>query len=278
MIKSITATLALLISAAALQAAPLALDPSPKAQARTVVNVVFGDYLPQRVAAKVETAVVDLDKDGVGEIVTRFVHTGSCTADLKICRTTVIRYSGQGWKIVFDHPAAQIEVIPGPNGVPSPIKADRVVWKWNFPVYAPTPDGIGDRVAVETAPRDISASLAPAFGAGAAKLIAADPRYSLSMSKPKISDKDEFIAVTMKGGSACGEMTGCPVRVLRKGKDGWHPVLSTSSSSALYLGTTVRDGYRDLVVDSKLGFAVYGWGGDKYVLADRVEAVEKGAK
>ncbi|NTF17547.1 hypothetical protein G6L37_03990 [Agrobacterium rubi] len=275
--KMIVATALLLLSAAA-HAAPMVLDANPKAQARSVVNVVFGDYLAQRVAAKIETGVVDLDKDGVGEIVTRFVHTGSCTADMKLCRTTIIRHDGRTWRVVFDHPTAQLEVLSGPNGVPAPLKADRITWNWKFPTYAPSAEGIGERLSLDPVPASTIASLAPAFGEGASKLAAADPRHALEFARPKLSGKDEFIAVTLKGGSACGKQTGCPVRILRKEKDGWRPVLSTSATSSIFVGNAQRDGYRDLVVDTKNGFAVYGWGGNGYALADRVEAPEGGRK
>lgn len=276
--RYIVAAAALLLSSVASQAAPLVLDPSPRAQARSVVNVVFGDYLAQRVAAQVETAVVDLDQDGVGEIVARFVHTGSCTPDMKVCRTAIIRHDGSTWRVVFDHPVAQIEAMTGPNGVPVPVKADKITWKWDFPTYAPTTDGIGDRISLEPVPANAVSSLAPAFGEGAAKLVAADPRHELAFARPKLSEKDEFLTVTLNGASACGKDTGCPVRVLRKEKDGWRPVLSTSASSTVFVGTAQRGGYRDLVVDTKKGFAVYGWSGNGYALADRVEATAGGRK
>jgi hypothetical protein len=276
--KTIAAAVILLASASALVAAPMKLDPSPKAQARTVVNVVFGDYLAQRVAAQVETGVVDLDKDGVGEIVARFVHTGSCSADMKVCRTAIIRHDGREWRVVFDHPTSQIEVLTGPNGVPVPIKADRITWDWDYPTYAPSASGVGDRISLDPVPRNTVASLAPAFGQGAVKLAEADPRYELSYARPQISGKDEFIAVTLKGGAACGTETGCPVRVLRKEQDGWRPVLSTSASSSIFLGNSQRAGYRDLVVDTKAGFAVYGWDGAKFALSERVEAPSAGRK
>lgn len=276
--RSLAAAATLLLSTATIHAAPMVLDPDPRAQARSVVNVVFGDYLAQRVAAQVETGVVDLDKDGVGEIVSRFVHTGSCAQDMKVCRTTIIRHDGNTWRVVFDHPISQIEVLDGPNGVPVPFKADKVTWKWDFPTYAPTADGIGEPVSMDPVPAGTVASLAPAFGAGAAKLTEADPRHSLSFARPELSGKDEFLAVTLKGASACGSETGCPVRVLRKEKDGWRPVLSTSATSTIFVGNAQRGGYRDLVVDTKTGFAVYGWSGKGYALADRVEAPAVGRK
>jgi hypothetical protein len=278
MIKVFPVAAALLLSATALQAAPLAFDDSPTAQARTVVNIVFGEYLAQRVAAKVETAVVDLDNDGVGEIAARFVHTGSCSADMKICRTAIIRHDKKSWKIVLDHPAATVEKLAGVNGVPAPVKIDKVTWKWDFPTYAPSTEGIGDFVRLERVPTETAASLVPAFGEGATKLVSSDPRYFLSYARPKISSKDEFMVLSLNGGSACGDKTGCPVRVLRKDKDGWRQTLATSAMTSVYLGNAQRDGYRDLVVDTKKGFAVYGWNGSQYALADRVEAPEGGRK
>jgi hypothetical protein len=278
MIKIFAAAASLVLSATAVQASPLAFNDSPQAQARTVINVVFGDYLAQRVAAKVETAVVDLDNDGVGEIVARFVHSGSCSTDMKVCRTVVVRHDKKNWRIVLDHPAATVEKLEGVNGVPAPVKVDRVTWKWKFPTYSPTPEGMGEPISMESVPQNAVASLSPAFGAGAAKLVAADPRYGLTFARPNISDKDEFLAVTLQGGSACGEKTGCPVRILRKDKDGWRPVLAASVANAMLLGNAQRDGYRDLVVDTKQGFAVYGWNGSKYILADRVEVPEGGQK
>lgn len=276
--KLFLALSATLMTATASIAAPMTLDASPKAQARPVINVVFGEYLAQRVAAQVQSGVVDLDKDGVGEIVARFVHSASCLTDMKTCRTVVLRHDGNAWKIVFDQQAALIEVLPGVNGVPSPIKADRVTWNWKYPTYSPTADGVGDRIELTAVPANTVASLAPAFGEGAVKLIASNPSYRLSFARPKFSDKDEFIAVTMKGGASCGTKTGCPVRILKREKEGWRPILNASSVSGMYLGNTAREGYRDFIVDTPAGFTVYGWNGEKYQMASRMDAPEKGTK
>lgn len=269
---------ALFLSGTAAVAGPMTLDASPTAQARPVINIVFGDYLAQRVAAQVQTGVVDLDKDGVGDIVARFVHSASCQADMKTCRTVVLRHDGTSWKIVFDHPTATIEVMPGGTGVPAPIKADKVTWNWNYPVYAPTVDGIGDGIDLSSVPANTVASLAPAFGQGAVKLLASNPSYRLSFARPNLSAKAEFIAVNLAGGAACGEKIGCPVRILMKEAAGWRPILSTSSKSTMFVGNKERAGYRDFIVDTPTGFTVYGWNGEKYALADRVDSPSKDQK
>jgi hypothetical protein len=275
--KILTAAAALLLSASA-HAAPLVLDPSPSAQARAVVNVVFAPYLATRVGASVETAVVDLDKNGVGEIVARFVHSGSCTDGMKSCRTVVLRHDGNAWKIVFDHSTSALEVLEGNNGVPAPLRADRITWSWEFPTYAPTADGVGKPVDLSDAAPALSKSLAPAFGEGAAKLATIGGDYRFGYASPKLSAKDEFIAVRMAGQNICGLKTGCPVRLLKKGKDGWATVLATSTKDSIYVGNSERDGYRDVVISTDKGFTVYGWNGEKYAVADRVEAPGKDSK
>lgn len=269
---------AALLLSTSVHAAPLSLDPNPASQARSVVNVVFAPYLATRVGASVETAVVDLDKNGVGEIVARFVHSSSCGEGMKSCRTVVLRHDGNAWKIVFDHSAASVEVLSGSSGVPAPIRADRITWSWQFPTYAPAADGVGEALAFSTAASELSRSLAPAFGEGAVKLAAVGGDYRFGYASAKSSDGADLIIARMTGKNICGLKTGCPVRVLQKGKDGWSPVLSTSTKDSVYLGNTERAGYRDVVVSTEKGFTVYGWNGDKYALADRIEAPGKDSK
>lgn len=273
----LTAVSAVLLSASA-HAAPLSLDPSPNAQARPVVNVVFAPYLATRVGATVETAVADLDKNGVGEVVARFVHSGSCRDDMKTCRTVVLRHDGNAWKIVFDHAVAALEVLEGSRGVPAPLRADRITWSWDYPVYAPTTDGVGKAVDLEFAAPALSKSLAPAFGDGAAKLAATGASYRFGYASAKLSEKEEFLVVKMTGQNVCGIKTGCPVRLLKKGKEGWSTALATTTKDSVYLGNTEREGYRDVVISTDMGFTVYGWNGEKYALADRVEAPGKDSK
>src|SRR5690606_37082130 len=130
---------AFLVPAAAL-ASPIAFDTSPDAPARRIVNVVFAQYLQERIGASVETAVLDLDNDGTGEIAVRFVHTASCAEGLKKCRTALISHERGDWKIVFDRYAETLEFRPHDGRIPGPIIADGVPWKWSRG-HAYAPDG-----------------------------------------------------------------------------------------------------------------------------------------
>lgn len=261
-------------SAAALAApAPVAFDPSPDAAARRIVNVVFAEYLQQRVGVNVETAVIDLDSDGTGEILARFVHTGSCLADMKTCRTVVLEHRNrQGWKIVYDQPTAAVAFEKENQGVPSPLVMDGLTWKWGASRYEPDGNTLGKDVAFSDVPSASVDSYAVAFGEGARKLAAGGYGVKFRYSGDAVG-KDTLV-VSMNGKVVCGDVTGCPVRILAKDGKTWKPVLSTSSKGRIAVSDTVRGGYHDVVMQTGLGYAVYGWNGNGYSIAKRVEAVK----
>lgn len=271
------AAAALAASAVASAAAPstIAFDPSPDAAARRIVNVVFAEYLQQRVGASVETAVIDLDGDKTGEVLARFVHTGSCLDDLKTCRTVVMKYQGRsGWKIVLDQPAASVAFQPDNMGVPAPLVIDGVAWKWGKGRYEPDGSALGKDVSFSDVPKESAGSYASAFGEGAKKLAAGNFGVKLRYSSAKLADGKDTLVVTMNGKVACGDVTGCPVRILAKDGEAWKPVLSTSSKGKVAMADSVRGGYHDVVVETNLGYAVYGWNGSGYSVAKRLEAVK----
>jgi len=263
--------------APAANAAPVAFDASPEAPARRIVNVVFAQYLQERVGASIETAVLDLDGDGTGEIAVRFVHTGSCAEGLKKCRTAVIRHDAGEWRIVLDRHAESLD-FGGPSGpLPGPLAVDGVTWRWGKGfAYAPDGKGLGTEVSFQAVPAASAQSYAAAFGEGAQRLAAGGHGVRISYSTDKVADGAETMLVKMEGGVSCGEATGCPVRLLRKDGDKWTPVLSTTTKGKLAVTDTVRAGYRDIVVETKLGYAVLGWNGNGYAVADRFESTVRG--
>lgn len=262
---------------AAAAAAPVAFDPSPDAPARRIVNVVFANYLQDRIGASVETAVLDLDNDGTGEIAVRFVHTGSCAEGLRKCRTAVISHDNGEWKIVFDRYVETLEFEPRSGRIPGPIVADGITWTWGAG-YAYAPDGreLGEDVSLQPVPAASAQSYAAAFGPGAQKLAEGGHGVRFSYAQDAIAGGAETIIVKMEGGPSCGEATGCPVRILRKDGEKWVPVLSTTTKGKLAVMDTVRAGYRDLVVETKLGYAVLGWNGSGYAVAERYERAVSG--
>lgn len=268
------ASLAFVTSTAS--ASPIVFDSASDSQARRVVNVVFAEYLQERVGVTVETAVVDLNNDRTGEIFARFVHTGSCVDSMTKCRTVVIRHEqGRGWRIVLDRMAASVDYAAHSQSVPGPLKLDGVTWKWGKARYEPDGSTLGETVSFKDVPAANSQSFAAAFGQGAQKLAAGNHGVKLKYSDLKVADGAETLLVKMEGSIVCGDVTGCPVRLLQKNGDTWAPVLSTTTKGDLAVTDTVRAGYKDLVVKTDLGFAVLGWNGSGYAVADRLEAVKE---
>jgi len=251
------------------------LDPSPDAQGRAVVNSVFRDYLAQRVGIQVETGIVDVEADGVAEIVARFVHSESCREKGKQCRTVVLRHGpDKKWGIILDRPADRIEVPKAPaEWLFTEITVDGGRWKWNGKAYGPVLDGVGTKVVFAPVPKEMTGAIAVAFGQGAAKLAASpDSDVSFEFARPKASAQGEQLLVRMNGKVACGEAVGCPVRLLDREGDTWRPVLSGWSLGNIEISRVSRGGRNDILLGTGKGYVVVGWSGTSYGLADVVEA------
>jgi hypothetical protein len=280
MIRQALLSLAVLagLSNAALAAPSLQFDSSPNSDARRIVNVLFADYIQARTGIQVQTATTDLDGDRVGEIIVRFIHTASCLPGMKSCRTAVVRYDQiKGWQVVLDRNVEKISILPGSARTPAPIKTDAVTWSWSFPAYRPDFSTLGKEVSLSSLPDPVVQQVAPAFGAGAAKLAAAHQGIGFDYAEPVLGDGKKALLVRMNGTGACGAANGCPLRLLVKNGASWSPVLQASVDGKVAIGPASRDGYRDIVIGTKDGAVVMGWNGQSYAVADRIEAsiVEK---
>jgi len=273
--RSLRITVAAVLSLLPGAVSALTLDPSPDAQGRSVVNGVFGQYIAQRVGVQVETALVDIEGDNVAEVVVRFVHSDSCRANLRQCRTVVLRHGDdKNWGIVLDRPADIIDV-PKPERSWKfvEIKVDGKAWIWNGKAYAPAPGSLGQKVAFSPVPKETAKALAAAFGPGAVLLAdSPDTGVSYEYARAQVADQGEFLLVRMKGDVACGDVTGCPVRLLQKDGASWRTILDGSSIGDVEVSQVVRGGWKDVVLGTRNGFAVMGWNGKSYGLADTVEA------
>jgi hypothetical protein len=275
MMKKSLLSLAILtgFASAAHAAAPLSFDSSPNSEARRIVNVLFSSYIQDRTGIQIQTATTDLDGDRVGEIIVRFVHSASCLPGMKSCRTAVVRYDQiKGWQVVLDRVAEKISILPGVSRIPAPIKTDAVTWNWSFPSYRPDFSTLGKEVTLSAMPDSVIQQVAPAFGAGAAKLAAAHQGVNFSFAEPVIGEDKKAILVQMSGTGICGALNGCPLRMLVKNGTSWSPVLQASVDSKVAVGPASRDGYRDIIVSTKTGAVVMGWNGKNYAVADRLEA------
>jgi hypothetical protein len=276
--NSIFRTLALAaVTATAFAAAPasaIEYDTSSSSSSRAVVNAVFRDYIGNLVGARIETAVVDINADGVGEIVARFVHTSACRESGKKCRTVMIRHNANNWGIVLDTYSDSLDVPKTPKFVFTNIDIDGTKWKWNGAAYGPLMDGLGEKVAFSPVPAEMTQPLATAFGEGAVKAIAAgNLGIGLEFSKPALNAKSEYLLVRMKGQIACGDAAGCPVRLLQKTGGTWQTILEAGSAGDVAISKVVRDGHRDIMFGTPKGFVTMGWSGKDYAVANALEAV-----
>jgi hypothetical protein len=263
-----------LASTASLSAAPVALSDSPYAQARSVINVVFGNYMQSLTGVKVESAVVDLDGDSKGEIVARFVHSSACRDAAKACRTVVLRHMGGDWKIILDRFADTLDVSKGYRDVPAPIKVDATEWSWDGGRYLPKVDTLGSELSFKPVTAKARDSIGRAFGQPA-KLDAAGMKISYSYTQDGLSKGNDLMLVKMEGSVVCGKFSGCPVRVLKKEGDAWRPVLSSATTGKVLTSKMSRQGYRDILIETKDGALQMGWTGSAYAVADRIEGTAK---
>lgn len=268
------AAAALFSSVSLASAAPVLFNEPAGSQARKIVSVVLNDYIQARTGVQIAVSVVDLDGDGTGEILAKFVHSGSCKTGMEVCRTVVLRYDAdKNWQIILDRNTKNVDVLM--DGTRrnrlAPIKTDNVTWQWSFPSYKPVLETVGQPVNFKPLPASLIPQIAPAFGAGAAKLVANHGELSFEYAEPPIAKGQKSILVRMNGLNACGALSGCPMRLLVQNGKSWTPVLQASAEPGVALSDVDRDGYRDLVLSSKSGLVVMGWNGASYTVADRLE-------
>lgn len=272
--KTALALSALLATASVSMAAPVSLSDSPYAPARAVINVVFGNYLAGLTGVQVQSAVVDLDGDEKGEIVARFVHSSACKDGTKGCRTVVLRHMGGTWKIILDRFSDKLDVSKGYRDVPAPIKVDSTDWAWDGGRYLPDVGTLGTESSFKPVTTAARSSVASAFGQ-AGKLDAAGIPVSYSFTQEGLSKGNDLMLVKMEGAAVCGKLNGCPVRVLKKEGDAWRPVMSSSTTGKVLVAKTSRQGYRDILLQTKDGALQMGWTGSAYAVAERIEGTAK---
>ncbi len=271
--RSVLALAAFLASTSAM-AAPVSLSESPYAPARSVVNVVFGGYMAGLTGVSVQSAVVDLDGDKTGDIVARFVHSAACRDGNKVCRTVVLRHMGGDWTIVLDRYADEIEVGKGYRDVPAPVKVDGKEWEWDGKRYLPIVADLGEELSLKAVSDSAKPSVGKAFG-DPEKLSAAGYRVSYTFAQDGLSKNKDLMLVKMEGDMVCGKLNGCPVRVLKQEGEKWCPVMASSTTGKVMLSRMSRQGYRDIILETKDGALQMGWTGSAYAVADRIEGATK---
>lgn len=266
-------------AAATANAAPVAFDDNPEAAQARIVRSLFPGYISERPGMVLESAVMDLDQDDTGEIIARFVHSGSCSGNLKTCRTVVLKYFRQGtaanWQIIFDRPTTEIEFGAPQRLLPAPLTADGITWTYAYPNYKPTSAELGVPIKLDRVPPQSILGIAGAFGDGALKLAeTGSDRVAYEYGAATTEDGNRLLVIKQTGKMACGELIGCPVRVIREENGKWGTVLEAATVSDITQANAMREGIPDLVTKTPNGFVIFGWAGEQYGIVDRVEAVE----
>ena len=271
--KLVFASLLLALTASSASAAEIVLKNDPYAQERRITNVIFANYIQSLTGIQVESGLVDLDSDGKGEVVAKFIHSGACKSDMKSCRTVVLRHTGKNWKIILDRIAESLDTSKGYRNIPSPINVDNTSWTWKNDRYLPVVSSLGDRATLRKVSASAMEAYAPSFGSRTSR-ISNGFGISYSMTQEGISSTNDIMIVKMEGNVACGEVSGCPVRILKRSDDGWSPVLSSSTTGGVHLSKITRDGRRDIILETNDGALQLGWTGSTYALADRIEGIK----
>lgn len=277
MIKRLSLALTATLIAFTANAAPIELREQMNSRERELVNVMFSSYLADRVGTSIQTSVVDIDGDGVGEIISRFVHTNSCNADMSRCRTTISRFSNGKWEVVFDRYAGTINDVQVGKRLPGDIVVDNMKWKWDVysKSFVPTKDDKWTPIAWQEVPTAQKANYASFFGEGAGKLVSSNQGVKIEYSTTPISKKQDVVILKMSGQSVCGAKTGCPIRLIMNNDNKWSSILSSSTTEDVSRIITERDGHNDIVMQNSNGFVSYGWNGATYTVADRIQSNRK---
>lgn len=246
---------------------PVPLKDDRTARERPTAEVLMSREIGAVPGAHVETAMVDVDGDGVGEVVVRIVHGSTCDGSRQFCRTAVFRHDGRTWRRVLDVPAKSLALGDADARGQRPLIIDgdevRTLKSGTFRVDAAASGATKVRFApsVGAKAREIAAS----FGPGAVRLLDGKADLKVSAGVAELDAKSGAQAVyRLEGSVACG-LVGCPVRtVVRKGgRD--VVVLEGFAKGDVWVMGSGRDGVRAMVLDSAVGPVAYAFDGRRYV-------------
>lgn len=215
-----------------------------------------------------DVAQYDLNADGRAEILIKLKGDKDCDVhDKARCRVVVMQETPQGWGKLLDRRAAQVTVGNiGFGGFRSLSLDGREGFVYNGKTYRIDLAQTGRPLTFSDAPAQAKALLIAQFGDGARRL----KDVSVKVASASLAEGKTLVFARLEGPGACGAAFGCPWRLLQP-KDGSYTVVSQGMGGpdASILGV-VRGGWRDLAVKQPNGYAVYGWAGERYVLAERI--------
>lgn len=268
-LRSTALALPFLLAAQAALAAPeaIALKDDRTSRERATAEVLMSREIGAAAGARVETAMVDMDGNGVAEVVVRITHASTCDRSRLHCRTAVFRHDGREWRRVLDVPARTLSLGDANAKGERPLVVDedevRTLQAGSYRIDAKASGATRVRFAPAAGPR--AREIAALWGPGAVRLLDAKADLRVLAGAADLDGRNGAQPVyRLEGAAACG-LAGCPVRgvVRRDGREG--VILEGFATGDVWVMGSGREGVRGVVLESATGTVAYAFDGRRYV-------------
>lgn len=262
------------VIATAVSVQPVSADPVDfrlsNGQASEIITALYADELKTMTAPAVETALIDVQDDGIAEIAARFVSGDTCSGNM--CETVIVLAGDdQQWHEVFRSMTKGIELKAGEKDFAEVAMEDApATYAWNGSKYTLQATSFADAIELEEAIKGSPTYEAAKRDFREKFAIAGAANSSLLVQKGEIdinSDGSPETVVRMDSAVLCGTLTGCPVALYSDLSR--QPLIKTSSSAAMFVTHRAYGPYKGLMVTSMRGHRVIGWNGQKFTTVDR---------
>ena len=256
------------------QSSPFEFESVENSPAKPIIAAMFSEYISERPGVKIYSAVVDLDYDGIGEIVVRFEHTESCFSDNISCRTVFLKYAPDvehpRWQVKFDSFVNELDIFGDENSSSIHINTDNLVWKFDQARFWLESDRGSSELIMDPVPADSTEFIIGAFGAGAINFTNSENRdVKFSYAFVPTLEQSELLVLSANGAGICGSYIGCPLRIIRKVNDKWDVVLKAAAENSIKVRSFHRQGIPDFSLATPNGIAIFGWTGTQFDLINK---------
>lgn len=246
---------------------PIALKDDRAARERPTAEVLMSREIGAAAGARVETAMVDMDGNGVAEVVVRITHASTCDRSRLNCRTAVFRHDGHEWRRVLDVPARTLSLgdVNAKGERPLIVDQDevRILQSGSYRIDAKASGATRVRFAPATGAK--AREIAALWGAGAVRLLDAKADLRVLAGAADLDGKNGPQPLyRLEGAAACG-LVGCPIRaaVRKEGREG--VILEGFATGDVWVMGSGREGVRAVVLESAVGTVAYAFDGRRYV-------------
>lgn len=262
-------SLPLVLATQAALAAPeqIALKDDRTARERPTAEVLMSREIGSAPGARVETAMVDMDGNGVAEVVVRITHASTCDRSRLHCRTAVFRHDGREWRRVLDAPTRTLSLGEANERGERPLLLDddevRTLQSGSYRVDPKASGATRIRFAA-TSPAK-AREIAALWGPGAVRLLEAKADLRVMAGTADLDGRNGGQPFyRLEGAAACG-LAGCPIRgvVRRDGREG--VILEGFATGDVWVMGSGREGVRGMVLESATGTVAYAFDGRRFV-------------